>query len=233
MNSVTSTDGAAAFGKPVTAISRTAARLSLVTAATSLVVLVALHIISPEFDPSWRMVSEYAIGDYGWVMRLAFLSLAFSCASLFVAIRSQTQTLGGRIGLTVLLATAAAMTVAAVFAIAPITASKDELTTHGNLHALASMIGVPGLPVAAVLISRGLVRNQAWSSARRSIQWTANLTWMSLVLMIATLAIGLSRSDGEFGPDVLIGWPNRLLIVTYCVWLMVVAWRAVQLWRQR
>jgi len=178
------------------------------------------------------MISEYAIGDYGWVMRLAFLSLAFSCASLFVAIRSQTQTLGGRIGLTVLLVTAAAMTVAAVFAIDPITASKDELTTHGNLRALASMIGVPGLPVAAILISRGMVRNQAWSSARRSLLWTANLTWISLLLMVLTLAVMLPQAGGRFGPDVLIGWPNRLMLLAYGAWLMVVSWRVVRLGRQ-
>jgi len=199
----------------------------------SLVLLAALHVIKPEFDPSWRMVSEYAIGEHGWVMRLAFLSLAFSFASLFVAIRSQTRTVGGRIGLAVLLASAAAMSAAAVFAIDPIAASKDELTTHGNLHALASMIGVPGLPVAAVLISRGLARNRAWSSARRSLLWSANLTWISVLLIVLTLAVMLPQAGGKFGPDVLIGWPNRLMIVAYCAWLMVVAWRVAQLTRQR
>lgn len=219
--------------KPVTGISRTAARLSLASATMSLVLLAALHVIKPEFDPSWRMVSEYAIGEHGWVMRLAFLSLAFSFASLFVAIRSQTRTVGGRIGLAVLLASAAAMSAAAVFAIDPITASKDELTTHGNLHALASMIGVPGLPVAAVLISRGLARNRAWSSARRSLLWSANLTWISVLLIVLTLAVMLPQAGGKFGPDVLIGWPNRLMIVAYCAWLMVVAWRVAQLTRQR
>jgi hypothetical protein len=218
--------------KPVTVISRTAARLSFAAATVSLVLLAALHVIKPELDPSWRMVSEYAIGDHGWVMRLAFFSLAFSCASLFVAIRSQTRTVGGRIGLAVLLATAAAMTAAAIFAIDPITASKDELTTHGNLHALASMVGVPGLPVAAVLISRGLARNQAWSSARRSLIWTTNLTWISLLLMVSILAVMLPQAGGRFGPDVLIGWPNRLMLLAYGAWLMIVSWRVVRLGRR-
>jgi hypothetical protein len=54
-----------ATAKPVTAISQTAARLSLAAAATFLVLLVALHFIKPELDPSWRMISEYEIGDYG------------------------------------------------------------------------------------------------------------------------------------------------------------------------
>ena len=68
---------------PVTAISQTASRLSFAAAVTFLVLLAALHLIKPELDPSWRMVSEYEIGRYGWVMMLVFLSLALSCVALF------------------------------------------------------------------------------------------------------------------------------------------------------
>src|SRR5215208_230100 len=168
MNSVTSTDGAAAFGKPVTAISRTAARLSLVTAATSLVVLVALHIVSPEFDPSWRMVSEYALGDYGWVLGLMFLCMAVSCLALLIAIKSQIRTIGGKIGLGFLLAAAVGLAMAAMF------------DMKHDLHGLAAMIGIPSLPIAAVFISRSLTRNQAWSFTRRSLLRTDHLTWISL-----------------------------------------------------
>ncbi len=69
--------------RPVAAISQTAARLSFAGAVTFLVLLAALHLIKPELDPSWHMVSEYEIGRYGWVMMLAFLSLALSCVALF------------------------------------------------------------------------------------------------------------------------------------------------------
>jgi hypothetical protein len=54
--------------KPVTAMSLTAARLSIGAAAATLVLLAALHVLSPEFYPSWRMVSEYALGNYGCVL---------------------------------------------------------------------------------------------------------------------------------------------------------------------
>lgn len=129
--------------KPGTPISQTAARFSWAAAVLSLILLAALHIIKPEFDPSWRMVSEYAIGRNGWVMDIAFLSLSVSCVALFVAIRPQIRTTGGYIGQTLLLISAAAIATAAFFTIDPITASKDALTTHGNLHGLASMIGNP------------------------------------------------------------------------------------------
>src|ERR671912_2240548 len=91
--------------KPVTAVSPTAARLFFSAAATFLVFLAALHFIKTSLDPSWHFISEYAIGEYGWIMVLAFLSLALSYVSLFVAIRSQLRTIGGRIGLAFLLVT--------------------------------------------------------------------------------------------------------------------------------
>lgn len=199
------------------AISLTAARWSIGAAAMALVLLAALHIISPEFDPSWRMVSEYALGNYGWVLALMFLTWALSCVTLFFATKPHIQRVAGKIGLGFLLAAAVGMSMAAIFD-----------ARHG-LHGLAALIGMPSLPIAAVLTSTSLVRNPAWSSARRWLLGTAHLTWISLVLMSAAVFIGLSRSGGEFGPEVLAGWPNRLLVVTYCVWLITTAWWADQL----
>jgi hypothetical protein len=223
----------AATAKLVTANSRTAARLSFAAAATFLVLLAALHFIKPELDPSWRMVSEYEIGRYGWMMVLGFLSLALSCLTLFVAIRSQIRTTGGKIGLVFLLVSALGMTIAAIFTTDPITASQDELTTHGNLHGVGALLGIPTFPIAATLISLSLARNPAWSSVRRSLLWTAGLTWISLLVFALTVAVMLPQSEGGFGPDVLIGWPNRLNMVANSGWLMVVAWRAALLSRKR
>src|SRR5215216_7052563 len=124
----------------MTAITAAAAQLVLVTVGAFSLLLALLHVLKPELDPSWRMISEYEIGRYGWIMRLAFLALASSCVTLFVAIRSQAQTTSGRIGMAFLLLSAAGMAVAAVFIADPITASQEELTTHGNLHALGAFL---------------------------------------------------------------------------------------------
>ena len=49
-------------------------------AATLFLLLFAsLHFLEPEFDPSWCFLSEYALGNYGWMMVLAFFALASSC----------------------------------------------------------------------------------------------------------------------------------------------------------
>ncbi|HEU0202629.1 MAG TPA: hypothetical protein VFR86_19630, partial [Burkholderiaceae bacterium] len=50
-----------------------AATIAIAAAAISAFCLIALHIVSPEFEVSWRMVSEYANGKYGWLLTAVFL----------------------------------------------------------------------------------------------------------------------------------------------------------------
>jgi hypothetical protein len=191
-----------------------AGRISFAASVASLIFLAALHLLSPEFDPAWRMVSEYALGDYSWVLALMFLVWALSCIALFFAIRSQTRTIGGKIGLGFLLLSALGMIMAALFDV------------NHNLHGLAAMIGIPSLPIAAILISVSLIRNPAWASAHRLLLRTAILTWVSLVLMNVAVFTGFSQSSAQISPDAWVGWANRLLVIAYIGWLMAVAWRA-------
>lgn len=204
-------------------IPQIAGRISFVAGVTTLALLAALHFLSPEFDPSWRMVSEYANGQYGWVLSLMFASWAVSSWALAFAIWSEVGTRAGKIGLFFLIAAGVGEAMASVFDI-----------SH-SLHSLSAMIGIGSLPVAALLISVSLGGNQAWSIAKKALLWTANLTWVSVVLMAATfiiLIVTYTQAGGEmtsevtvFPPGViaLVGWANRLLIVVYCLWVMTVA----------
>ncbi len=44
----------------------------------SFLCLLILHFVSPEFKPSWRMISEYALGKHKWLITLFFVSWAIS-----------------------------------------------------------------------------------------------------------------------------------------------------------
>jgi hypothetical protein len=220
-----------ARARPVVAVSSAAARLSFAAAATFVVLLAALHFIKPELDPSWHFISEYAIGRYGWIMVLAFLSLAIGYVSLFVALLSQLRTIAGRIGLALLLVSALGLTIAAIFTTDPITLSKDAVTTEGTLHNLGGTLGI-AMPFAAVLIGWKLARNPVWSSARRPLLWATGLALVAFVVSFVSVGVMVSLSGGKFGPEVLVGWPNRFEVVAYCVWLMTVAWQALKLCRQ-
>lgn len=206
----------------------TAARVALGAAAAFLVLLTALHGLEPEFDPSWRMVSEYELGRYGWLMTLAFLCLATCCLAVWVALRGSQSS---RLGAALLLLNALGMTMGAVFITDPITAAQDAMTTHGHLHGWGGMIVILSFPLAASLMSRSLARNPMWAMARPALGWLAVLAWVSLAVFIVSLGTGLGSHQGVFGPSVQIGWPNRVLIVVYSLWLMTVAWNALRVQR--
>jgi hypothetical membrane protein len=227
--------------KPMTEISLPAvrsilapARLAVAASVAALLFLASLHILSPEFDPSWRMVSEYANGQYAWVLSLMFLAWGISSWALAFAIWSQVRTRAGKIGLVFLIVAGIGEAMASVFDI------------NHPLHGLAGLIGIGGLPVAALLISVSLSRIEGWLPARKALLWTANLTWISVLLLAATfviLIVTYTQAGGDMTAQVapavlppsviaLVGWANRFLIVAFCAWVMTVAWQALKLREQ-
>jgi len=218
----------AAFQAPVAPGCATAARLAAAGAAAVIVIILALHVIKPELEPSWRFISEYAIGRHDWLMMAAFCIWAVSCAALASALRGEVRTRPGRIGIVVLYIVSYALIAAGLFPQDPVTIKPEEGTTAGMLHAVASLIGIPGTPLAAMLISASLWRNNpAWMPYRAVLMTAAHATWISLTLMIAYLAWAVPRAGG-FNPDVSAGWMNRLVVATYLAWLLVVACRLLE-----
>ena len=54
------------------------------------VIVLLLHFVEPEFDPSRRFVSEYALGDQGYLMNLAFFMFSAGNGTLAIQLsRSQ------------------------------------------------------------------------------------------------------------------------------------------------
>ena len=208
------------------------ARVAIGTSVAVLVLLAILHILSPEFSPAWRMVSEYANGKYAWVLSLLFFLWGAGSLALAYTLGPHLQTTAGKIGLFFLVAAGIGEAMAAVFDI------------NHKLHSLSAMIGIPSLAIAAMLISISLVRTEPWSMARNPLLWTANLTWVSILLMgiaFAVMMVTYTPAGGDMSANVevvttlpkgviaLVGWANRFLIVVYCSWVMTVAWLAIKL----
>ena len=61
----------------------TLATLSIVAGVLSLLSLLTLHFTSPEIKPGWRMVSEYALGKYKWLLTIFFIT--WGASSLLLA----------------------------------------------------------------------------------------------------------------------------------------------------
>lgn len=215
-------------------ISAPAAVLAIATAVAAAILLVALHVLSPEYSPAWRMVSEYANGHYAWMLSLMFAAWASSTLAVAFAIRSQVVDRTSRIGLGALVLSGIGQAAAAVFDLNQVL-----------LHEVAGVLGIVALPIGAMLISMNLARTARWSTAGKQLMYAANLTWIALALWMASFplmvgsfihALGTlpSAPPSQLPPGViaLVGWTNRLLIAAAWAWLIVVALHAVRVRRQ-
>jgi NAD/NADP transhydrogenase beta subunit len=206
------------------------AYVSIVLACAFLVILALLHFLKRELDPSWRLISEYEIGRFGWMMRLAFFCWGASVFALTVTIQSSLQHTSGMIGRWWLILIAIALFGAGVFKSNAIT---DRTPGRANtLHTLCGMIVILTFPAAATVAVYSLRLSPMWSASQGPLILTTVVAWIGMITFFGSLISARVRnpSAGEVGgPRVYQGWPNRFMVATYAVWIVVVAVLALRL----
>lgn len=196
---------------------------ALVLTPIFLLLLALLHILEPEFEPSWRMISEYELGDYGWLMRLAFFSLAGATLAVFAALRSYVHTGWGKVGLGLLLLAALGLILGGAFLTDPIITPQVDWSTSAAIHNLGGSLMILLSPFAAGLLSWSLAKySPAWKGAGNTLLWPNLLMWLTTLVFFYIVISGSGAENP--GPDVPMGYPNRAFILSYCYWLMVAAW---------
>ncbi len=201
----------------------TAAYLAFAATAISCLSLLLLHLLSPEFSPSWRMVSEYANGRYPWVLTIVFVSWAFSSFALIAALWPLSVTGLGKVALLLLFLGGIGQTMGGAFDI------------NHKLHGAAAMIGIPSICAAAVVVTMALKHANGITPPSLVI---ANLPWISLALMAGAFALFFSALKSA-GVDVsgqstplkelpggvsgYVGWANRLIFATTYLWVSLTA----------
>lgn len=221
MNTIANQAGSGSF-------SAAAAYAAIAAIAISCAALIVLHVVSPEFAPSWRMVSEYANGRHAWLLIFVFLAWAISSFALAVALWPVSASTLGKIGLLFLGLSGIGQAMGGLFDI------------NHKLHGPAAMIGIPSLCIAAVVVTMAMARADGVVAPPT---WSAHLPWIAFALMLGTFAVFLSalKSAGvdvsaqtgplkELPPGVsgYVGWANRLIFVSSYVWTVLVALQVVR-----
>ena len=187
-----------------------AAVTALVAGGITVGLIALLHVLEPEYDPSWRMISEYSVGRYGWVMRVAFVTMAISPAAICVAL----WPFGG--AWTIGLAAVAVGALGAAFIDAdPIMTPRAQATPVGRAHTLLGIVLLAGFPLAALLAGVGVATALGWLLAIASVVPWAGLVWF---LIAAAPAHGQGGS-----PEIRIGWPDRFCLLAYLAWVVLAA----------
>jgi hypothetical membrane protein len=183
-------------------IARITERVVFLCAAYFVIVLIVLHMLQPEFDPRFRFMSEYALGNYGWLMTTTFFVLGL--APLLAAIGFQNvyqSSRSIRIGLGLLVVAAMFIWLAGIF--------RDSIP-----HLLAGVVAFPSMVMAVLLLS--------WTF-RRAAGWQT-IHWVGLFIGLAMLAM-LFLMVADVGMP---GLQQRVFIFLFLLWLCVVVRRLVQ-----
>lgn len=178
-----------------------------------LVLLAALHVLAPEYDPAQRMISEYEVGTYGVLMQLAFVSLGVAMLALRTLLRQYMTR--ASLGLAVM---GVALFGAAVFKTDVLTQPPSHSLAHG-IHQMCGTVVILGFPVLATLLARRLVRHAHWASARGLLYSLTTLLWAGQLAFFTAVKVSGRPPIGA------VGWPNRLMMVAYCAWIIAVARR--------
>lgn len=199
--------------------------LSIAAGVISLLSLLILHFTSPEFKPSWRMVSEYALGKYKWILTMFFIMWGTSSLLLAIGLVQVVNGFWAYLG-TILLA---------VSGIGAICGGLFDV--KHEKHGLAFALGVPPLPVAALILSYHLVN--AGAIKQLSVLIAAHLTWISIIIMALGMMLlfsgfkkaGISwdkdsvpPTDVPKGVIAIAGYANRLLVFCFIFWVIYVAY---------
>jgi len=179
------------------------------------------HFLEPEFAPTWRMISEYEIGDYGWVMRLAFFCWGAAYLSFVFAIWKSLSSFLGILGKCWLFIISIALFAASIYAPQPIT---DLVRgTADKYHTMAGAIMIFTFPIVSIILTRSISKTYNQPSFTKIIRWLTVLVWVGFLSFFCTMIMYADKIKVRaYGPDVLIGLPNRLMVVTYTLWLIVV-----------
>jgi hypothetical membrane protein len=197
----------------VTALSRSARtstisrRIVFVCAAYFVMVVSALHVLEPEFDPRYRFMSEYVWGAYGWLMTTTFFVLGLGAFTVAAGLRRVHQSSwSARLGFGVLAVGALFVCLAGVF--------KDFFP-----HFLASAVAIPSIILAVLLLS--------WSF-RQAAEWYP-IHGATLLIALAML-VAFGSINSHFAMP---GLLQRAFLLLFLLWLSIVAHRLVRVNRQR
>lgn len=192
--------------------------IALAGAAAFSALLILLHFLKPENDPSWRMISEYQIGRYGWLMRLAFFCWSLGVFGLVVALWQYIPTIPDAL----LAIIAASILDAGIFVTEPITTPNELQSRSSKLHTLFGAITIIGTPFIVTAVDWSLNGDPLISSIQPYLLWLTLMVWIGF-LAFASAMIYFGTKKIPLGPQAKIGWPNRFMVVTYIAWLVIVA----------
>jgi len=174
--------------------------------AYSTLALILLHLLRSDYAVASHMISDYAVGQYGWIMTTWFVGMSIACLMLALGLkRSGLNTILANLGMILLGIASMGLLVSAAF---PTDLDDAPTTQTGNIHTISFLINVLSILIATSLISFSFGSHPRWKSYQaKSLIFTA-LILIAFVIQFLTLHRGAPY-----------GLANRLFVALLFLWL--------------
>jgi bacteriorhodopsin len=189
------------------------ATVAIAAIAYFVVIIVALHVLRPDLNPTSRPTSEYAVGPYGLLMTSAFFSMSLASWALVIALyEGVSQPARSRLGLGLLGLWAVGILIAMIF---PIDAEGTPQTMPGAIHRINGPLAFLSLTVSMILVSRRFKQDEQWRPLHRPA------LILSLIMLVEFLGVPLAiATESGFA-----GLAQRIYLVTFVTWFLLTATR--------
>jgi hypothetical membrane protein len=173
--------------------------------------LVALHFLDSDLSVTDTYTSDYALGDYGWLMRSAFFAVGVGTVAIGLGLR-ETLAPGKRVTASVVLFLIAgvAFLVGGIFNTDP--TGVTDLSATGTVHVLASAVLFLSLLVSAWFLRGVFKRDPSW-------QWFSKAQLGFAVAYTAALIVSFATPEGGT-----VGLTQRIGIAVLMAWLATLGW---------
>lgn len=169
--------------------------------------LLLMHVIRPDYTIIDHMISDYAVGRFGWIMTTAFVSLGLGCLTLAVALFRDGPTLWlGRAGAAWLLVAFVGLMVTAMY---PTDLETAPSTRTGDIHAISFLVNIVSVLLSAMCLTLAYAAEPRWRSRRSAALVLAGLLIAAFVAQYITLHRGAPY-----------GITNRLFVAVLMAWLL-------------
>jgi hypothetical membrane protein len=185
------------------------ALLAIVGIVDVLLNVAVLHFLRPDVNPVLEPMSNYAVGPYGFLFTAADIGLGLAALALTFGLYLSIAPPGrSYVGLFLLGLYGVSVLLAGMF---PIDIG-GEATTFGIIHNIVGNISFFGFPIAVILLSLGMGKDERWRSFRRRALALSLLVVLTVILTIVGSNFGIG-----------FGVTQRIANVAALEWMLAVA----------
>lgn len=190
---------------------RTLGTAGVAGASVWVLIVILLHFIQSDLGATDYYISDYALGDVGWLMKLAFIAVGVGTLAIAYGLLQSVES-GKRAKTAIVLVALSGIGYVMAGAFNTDPTGAEETTAVGGLHLLGSVLVFIPLVIAPFFLRGVFSRTPQWKRMSRP-----TLVFALVLLALFIITFG-TPEDG------MVGLTQRLFVIPMMAWWITLGW---------